>query len=135
MDMSKFDHWADTFAQIAGFRPTEISLQSDLNWAQKSAEKYWTARRTILVQQYIALRRAGWGDREAVADWNAAYDRFNDAVPWPEMRISMKSLNQSFKRKEKNLIRKERGLPIGKKYRGMYEEIEEGYPSAAEAAE
>jgi hypothetical protein len=113
--------------QALGFRPTEVAVAGERRWAQKETERYWATRRKTVVDAFYELYKQGTPDREAQADVMGGIKEFNGAVPWPEMKISAKQLRQGLRQSIRRQKLEEAGQPAAKKYRRLYQEIEEGF--------
>jgi site-specific DNA-adenine methylase len=114
--------------QAGGFRPASVAAEAEMRWEQKQAAKYWTARRDTVVQQYYHLYKTGQAvDREALADVRGAIQRYNESVPFPEMRILPKALKHGLEQSMKRTQAVEQGIAPEKKYRRLYSEIAIGF--------
>lgn len=114
--------------QAAGLRPAEIARESEMRWAQMEAAKYWSARHDVVTRQYYHLYKTGQqADREALADVMKAVEDYNNAVPYPEMKISRAQLRKGLKLSLGRMKKEEAGIAPEKKYRRLYSEIAEGF--------
>ena len=117
--------------QAAGFRPKEIAVAQERQWAKTEVERYWSGRREAVVGQFYHLFKTGQAaDREALADVMEAVRKFNAEAPYPELAINSKQLRQGLKESLRRQGLKEEGQPAAKKYRRLYSEIDMGFAPA-----
>lgn len=123
-DLSTFE----ILGKALGFNPTVVSENRERIFMQHDMRMYWMTRRSKLTKDYWDARLNG--DREAMADTRDAIDRFNEEVQDKDLarlRISGKELSRSMKIRERQKRQTEQGLPHEKRYRGLFEDVNEAF--------
>lgn len=115
----------DTIAQAIGFTPAKVSETYDRNSALQNAEKRVQQKRQQLVNQFALATRMG--DEDGRAEALAAIKKFNKVPLYRSMPITVETLHQSLKTRDRNDKKREDGVlienrPLGKKLRSMLPE-------------
>ena len=132
--------WQDTeqrmeiIANGLGFQPTRITERRAQDEMFKKHAEFFSLRQSKLLQDfsYVYILK----DREGVADVRKAIRRYNQEVPHGSLRITGEMLRTSVKSRMRNIKKVEKGIPLeGKKYRGLYREIDRLFPDEEIEAE
>lgn len=115
----------ETLGQAAGFRPTRAAVSQELRRAQHDAAEYYSQRRSNLMEMYYTARKAG--NSEAVADVQAAIEKYNAGVPVPQLKIMPKDLNASVKNRTKQEAAFAAETSPQKKYAALYQMLRTTY--------
>lgn len=122
----------EIFLRALGFADAEVSLAQEIMWEQHDAALYWTARqRGLLTARWEAWQQ---NDREALADADRAIEEYNGDLPedLKRLRITGATLRRSRKARAAHAKRETQGRPFEKRYRELYEGIEEGFEEEEE---
>lgn len=110
-----------------GFQPSRLTRRWDRIIAQRDAEAFWAARRTMVMAQYdhaVLVR-----DKEARADATAAIRRFNKELPQElrsiaitrkTLKASLKSRNNARQRIEQDRGRTRMFDPLARETQRLY---------------
>jgi hypothetical protein len=114
-----------------GFVPTGLRGKWDRQAAITEAIRFWQARRAVLYDQYYMAKRGK--DRETVSEIRQAIRRFNHDVPSAKMRITLDSLQKSWKAREESRRERQQGKaqqkmlePVAREIRGAFPEVPRG---------
>ncbi|QND61464.1 PLxRFG domain-containing protein [Mesorhizobium huakuii] len=121
MSADQIKPW-DIIAQSIGFTPAKISETYDRNSALQNAESRVQQQRQQLVNRFALASRMG--DMDGRADALAAIKVFNKVPLHRSMPITIDTLHQSLKTRDRNDKKREDGVlienrPLGKKLRAM----------------
>lgn len=125
-DPDNIHHRSEIYAQAMGFNLTRKSQAWDRIMMQAEAQTFWSVRRQHLYDQYDWAKEKG--DADDVSDVMKAVNRFNQQTPYPDLRLTRKKLEQSYKRREKGRSKREAGLPDSKMMTGVYRDVERLHP-------
>lgn len=119
-------HQAEIVGQALGFTPSRLTEKREGDWAAKQAVEYWQGRRSRVMDHYLWAVQAK--DAEAKEEAIAAWKKYNRSVPSSALKINPKEMMTAWKGKRKRIQGEEAGRPRAKRYRGIYEEVLDGFP-------
>lgn len=137
-DIVKFDvHDPDEMAEIIamglGFNPTRVARRWDVQRMQQEAAMYWRVRKSMLLQQFDYAREKK--SREGRADARRAVTRYNNEVPFPELKIKGRDLKRSVAERERRRFQVERGRLANKREARLGQDVLEQFPGVEEEIE
>lgn len=121
-------HRSEIWAQALGFAPTRVGQKYELIASQEEARRYYTIKRSMLMENYAFAKRNR--DPEGIADARKAIKKFNHSVPAPQLRIRGEDLQRSLRQRETRRRQAERGQPPEKRFRKVFQQVQEAFPEA-----
>ena len=117
----------ELWGKAAGFNPTVVSQNREIQSEQRELKIYWTARRAGLLDD---VWTADWQkDLEGKADARRAVEDFNSSIPveYKSLRITGKNIQDSLvaRRKAQRLAQQQKAPQ--KKFNAPYQEIRESF--------
>lgn len=124
---------AEILGRAAGFNPTAVSNEREIQWQQNDARTYWVTRRSRLFEDY--WRATLNQDREAIADVRKAIQEFNKDIPegvGSKVRITPSDLAKSRQvHMTKKRLSEQGKSPQGKRYNELFKGIRESFDEPA----
>jgi len=108
-----------------GFNPTILKENRDARYRATSEILYWQIRRSDLLDNWREARTSL--DEGGVASARQEIQKFNEQVPSPKLRITGKTLGDSWRNHQKAIRAEERFGAQAKMYRGIGSEVRETY--------
>ena len=127
---AEMDNNAENFFQALGFTPTQLAQKRQIFGEQMEASMYWKNKRNYLITQYVLAIELK--DFEGVKKAREEITEYNKTLKSKETRkysITAKELMKSKKTRLKNNKKKAQGLPLDKRDRPLFKDIENRYPS------
>jgi hypothetical protein len=126
-DPTDIDQRTELIAQALGFSPTRLGQAYELNSAQMHAQKWYSTRRSLLLEDYVYARMHG--KRRMMADVKREIRMFNHSAPTGKIAITPQTMAKSWQERNRRARLRTAGQPSAKMYRGLYREIEEVFPA------
>jgi len=112
-------------AQAFGFTPSKVSRGWERYLAEKQVVTYYAAWRDSLLAHHNAARLSS--DAEEISSAMNAISEYNNAVPFPEMRLSGQVLQESLHQFYQQRALAGKDVPAQRSYRRLEESIRELY--------
>jgi len=111
-----------------GFNPQILSENRAEHFTLKGEEAYWKNRRTDLMDKWARARRIG--DQEMETKYLDEISRYNDSIPFPQMRITGKDRVVSLRERTKHARRAEAFGTSQKATRHLAEDVRSAFRPA-----
>jgi hypothetical protein len=128
-DMTDPRDRADLAATAFGFQPTKLSEGWEQLFAKREATLFYRTWKSDLLTDWNWARADG-GDREGRADMMKAIRKYNSQVPYPEMRISSKTLKRSADAYDRTQKKSGAGIALQTEYRRLQNSIKQSFSNA-----
>lgn len=119
-------HFAEIVAQSLGFNPTRKSQTWDRLIMAREAANFWAIRRSTILRQWDHAKKSG--DKSEIAAMKKAVNRFNQTVPYRDLKLTHKTLSRSYKQRELGRAKEEAFEPRSKMMEGIYKDIQRLHP-------
>ena len=108
-----------------GFNPTILSENRAEHFMLKGEETYWRTRRSDLMDKWFRARRIG--DREMETEYLDEISRYNESVPFSQMRITGKDRVHSLRERMRHIRQAEAFGTSQKSTRQLGEEVRSAF--------